>query len=94
MRQSFIRYLERSPASVLCIMTLSFLAFGYFSINLFLTFRANLELINQFGWIALQEGAAIQLAEVLSSAFASVIFYTIWKVCERLLVDWAILPRR
>ena len=87
---SFIHYLERSPVTVLCIMTVSFLGFGYFSINLFLLFKANIDLINQFGVMAIKEGAALQLLMLLLHAFVSVLFYAVWKVGERLLVDWAV----
>lgn len=90
MRQKIIGFLVRSPAIVLLIMTLSFLGFGYFSVNLFLLFKANVALINDFGFMALQEGAAKQLGVLFFSAFVSVLFYAIWKVGERLLVDWAV----
>jgi len=69
-------------------MAVCFLGFGYFSFNLFFLFQSNLVLIQSFGLLALQEGAAIQLLKIVMSTFMSVIFYTVWKVCERLLVDW------
>jgi len=94
MWSSFIQYLERSPVTVLCMMTLSFLGFGYFSINLFLLFKANIDLINQFGLMAIKEGAAWQLVMLLLSAFVSVLFYATWKVGERLLVDWVVEPKK
>ncbi|ODS22753.1 hypothetical protein AB835_12500 [Candidatus Endobugula sertula] len=90
MKQSLIAYLLVSPLTVLCIMTVSFLGFGYFSVNLFLLFKANIDLINQFGAVAIREGAAEQLFILLWHAFISVIFYVIWKIGERLLVDWAV----
>jgi len=80
-------YLMRSPFTVLCLMTVSFLGFGYFSVNLFLLFKANVELINDFGFVAIQEGAAKQLGLILFNAFVSVLFYAVWKVGERLFVD-------
>jgi len=87
MRAKLMAYLMRSPFTVLCIMTISFLGFGYFSVNLFLLFKANVELINDFGLVAIQEGAAKQLLLILLNAFVSVLFYAIWKVGERLFVD-------
>lgn len=90
MQQRIVGFFARSPFLVLCVMTLSFLGFGYFSINLFLLFKANISLINQFGLVALQEGAAMQLFMLLVNALVSVIFYALWKVGERLLVDWVV----
>lgn len=88
MWRSLMLFLARSPVTVLCIMTLSFLGFGYFSINLFFMFKANIDVINQYGVMVLKEGAAAQLLILLCNAFVSVFFYSVWKVCERLLVDW------
>jgi hypothetical protein len=51
-------------------------------------FHANLEVIQRHGWMILREGAALQFIEVVSSAFVSVIFYSLWKLSERLIVDW------
>ncbi|MGS2717165.1 hypothetical protein ACVBE9_03260 [Eionea flava] len=87
MLSSFIHFLERSPIVVLCIMTVSFLGFGYFSINLFYLFEANVNLINQFGLMAIKEGAALQFVMIVFHAFVSVLFYAVWKVGERLFVD-------
>lgn len=90
MKQKIIRFLLRSPVTVLCIMTASFLGFGYFSVNLFLLFKANVAFINEYGFMAIQEGAAKQLGSLVLSALISVLFYAVWKVGERLLVDWAV----
>ncbi len=90
MKTKIITYLSRSPFSTLCVMTFCFLAFGYFSLNLFFLFQANIGAIRQFGWLILKEGAALQLLIILLNAFMSVIFYSLWKVCERLVVDWVV----
>ncbi len=90
MQRKIINYLARSPFSTLCAMTVCFLAFGYFSLNLFFLFQANIGAIREFGWLILKEGAAIQLIVILFNAFMSVVFYSLWKVCERLIVDWIV----
>jgi hypothetical protein len=90
MREKLMGYLVRSPVTVLIIMTISFLGFGYFSVNLFFSFKANIAFINQYGFMAIKEGAVHQLGTLLLSAFVSVLFYAVWKVGERLLVDWAV----
>ena len=88
MRKPIITYLSRSPITVILMMTISFLGFGYFSVNLFLLFKANIDLINQFGVLAIMEGAAWQLLTIIFHAIVSVLFYAIWKLGERLIVDW------
>ena len=60
MKKALISYLARSPFLLLCVMTISFLGFGYFSINLFLIFKSNIELINRHGFMAIMDGAALQ----------------------------------
>ena len=90
MKQKIIRFLLRSPIIVLCIMTACFLGFGYFSVNLFLLFKANIAFINKYGSMAIQEDAAKQLGSLILSVLISVLSYAFWKVGERLLVDWAV----
>lgn len=94
MKANIVAYFTRSPFSTLCIMALSFLFFGYFSFNLFFLFQSNIVLIKSFGLLALKEGAAIQLLMIVFNTFMSVIFYTLWKICERLLVDWFLNKKR
>ena len=88
MKATIVKYLARSPFSTLCLMTISFLAFGCFSLNLFFLFQANLGAIKNYGWMILADGAALQFFQIIANAFLSVIFYSIWKLCERLIVDW------
>ena len=90
MREKIIGFLAHSPTTVLLMMTISFLGFGYFSVNLFLLFKANIDSINQFGVLAIMEGAAWQLITIIFHAILSVMFYAVWKVGERLLVDWLV----
>jgi len=94
LRGRVIRHLARSPLSALLLMTLCFLFFGYFSINLFFLFEANIDLIRRHGFLALKEGAALQFVMLLGSGLASVLCYSGWKVCERLLVDWLVRDRQ
>ncbi len=90
MRKPIIKFLARHPSATLVVMTLCFLSFGYFSINIFVILEANIDLINRFGWRALADGAAIQFISVMLSALCSVFFYSAWKVCEGLIIEWAV----
>ena len=69
MRKKLIGFLVRSPVIILMLMTFSFLGFGYFSVNLFLVFKANVAFINEYGLMAIQEGAVQQLGRLLFNAF-------------------------
>ncbi len=69
-------------------MTLFFLGFGYFSVNLFFLFKANIDLVSTHGVMALRDGAAEQLILILGSGLASSVFYSGFKLCEKLIVEW------
>lgn len=88
MKTKIINYLARAPLSTLCLMTISFLTFGYLSFNLFFMFQANVSVIKEHGFMVLKDGAAVQLLQIILTAFMGVIFYTLWKLCERLILDW------
>ena len=86
----FVQKLQQSMLLTLVAMTFCFLLFGYFSVNLFLLFRSNLNLVTDYGFMALRDGAALQLLQLMISAFASTVFYTGFKACEKILVDWVV----
>ena len=70
------------------VMGLSFLLFGCGTLNLIHLLQANLELISNYGWQALMEGAFRQLMELLLSGYASLLAYIVFKACEYRLVHW------
>jgi hypothetical protein len=90
--QGWLDFLYRHAWLTFILMGLSFLLFGYFTVNLFVLLKANIELILEYGMMALGDGAAQQLAELLFAAYLSMLFYLGFKVCERVLV--ARLTRR
>ena len=53
------------------VLLLAFFAFGVGSLNLFFLLRANTVLLLEHGWIALGDGAAEQLAELLLTGVLS-----------------------
>ncbi len=69
------------------VMVLSFLLFGALSLNLAQTFLANIQLISTHGYIALMDGALLQLVELLTSACLNVACYVVFKTCESALVQ-------
>ena len=68
-------------------MTINFLAFGYLSFNLFFMFQANVSVIKEHRFAVLKDGAALQLLQIILTAFFGMIFYTLRKLCERLILD-------
>jgi uncharacterized membrane protein HdeD (DUF308 family) len=70
------------------VMGLAFLAFGAGTFNLFFLLKANAELVLDYGWMALTDGAAQQLVELLITAYLSMAAYLLFKACEYRLVHW------
>ena len=75
------------------VMGLSFLAFGAGSLNLFYVFKANINLLLEHGWIAIMDGGAQQLLELVLTGYASVAAYIVFKTCEYRLVHWLADPK-
>jgi hypothetical protein len=84
--QRWLEFLYRHAWLTFILMGLSFLLFGYYSVNLFVLLKANVELILEYGMMAMADGAAQQLAELLFAAYLSMLFFLGFKVCERILV--------
>jgi hypothetical protein len=91
-RQGWLDFLYRHAWLTFILMGLSFLLFGFYSVNLFVLLKANIELVLEYGMMAMADGAAQQLAELLFAAYLSMLFFLAFKVCERILV--ARLTRR
>ena len=72
----------------LCFVVLcaSFGLFGAGTLNLFNMFSANWDLITNHGTMALLDGAAQQLFELLLTLVVSMLNYVIFKACEHSLV--------
>lgn len=82
------RRLRQLPWKALVGLMVCLLGFGVFSLNLFFSLSANLGLIRQHGWMALADGAARQLFELLLQAVLATLFYAGLKVCEKLIIEW------
>lgn len=69
---------------------LSFFVFGACSLNLFFLFKANTALLLEHGWMAITDGGALQLLELLVTGYLSMVAYLVFKACEYSLVHWLI----
>jgi hypothetical protein len=76
------------------VMGLAFLGFGAGTFNLFILLKANTDLVFEHGWMALGDGAAQQLLELLITAYLSMAAYVLFKACEHRLVHWLAEPER
>ncbi len=70
-----------------------FLAFGVTSVNLFVLLKMNIDLFVQYGLMVIEDGALQQLVELLSSAYLSMMFWLLFRLCERIIVERMIRAR-
>ena len=70
------------------VLGLSFFSFGVGSLNLFYLLRANTNFVLDNGWMALGDGGAQQLLELLVTGYLSMAAYVVFKACEYRLAHW------
>ena len=87
MPRRWLDFLYAHPWLTFVLMVTLFLCFGATSVNLFMLLKMNLDLFLQYGLMVIEDGALEQLFDLISSAILSIIFYLLFKVCERLLVE-------
>ena len=86
-RMDWIYFLFRNPLLTFVLLGVFFLLFGLTSINLFFLLKANLYLFLEYGLMVIDDGALEQLAELLGSAYLSMLFWLLFRICERILVE-------
>ena len=64
------------------VMGLAFFVFGVGTFNIFMLLSANFGVIASYGWQALMDGAARQLAELIITGYLSMAAYVVFKTCE------------
>lgn len=87
MPQSWIDFLFKRPRLTFLLMGVLFLLFGVSSVNLFVQLKANIDLFLEYGLMVIADGALQQLVELLGSTYLSIVFYILFKLCERILVE-------
>ena len=83
----FVRFLFRHPRLTFALMGAFFLLFGVTSVNLFVLLKLNLDLFFEYGLMVIADGALQQLVELVGSAYLSMVFYVLFRMCERILVE-------
>ena len=86
------RFLVAHHVVTFFLMGASFLLFGVITLNLFVLFKASIDLSLQYGVMALIDGAALQLFELILYGYLSMFFYLMFKTCERILVESLVHP--
>jgi hypothetical protein len=87
MPRSWIGYLFRHPRLTFVLMGAFFLLFGLTTVNLFVLLKLNIDLFLDYGLMVVADGALEQLVDLLGSAYLSMLFWLLFKICERILVE-------
>ncbi|WP_324752893.1 hypothetical protein [Roseovarius sp. Pro17] len=79
--------ISRYPGiAVFAIAGLSLVIFGFATYNLLHLSMANLAFIRKHGWLAVEQGALVQLLQILVLGAAALAFFVLFKICESELV--------
>jgi hypothetical protein len=70
------------------VLGVSFGVFGACTVNLGLLFMANAQLLRNFGWQAVMDGALWQSIQLVLTGYLSMAAYVVFKTCEHRLSDW------
>ena len=87
-------YLRRHLLLTFVLMGAFFLLSGITSINLYVVLKANIDLFRMYGAQVIDDGALRQLVEILGTALLSIVFFVLFVVCERIVVDRITLTLR
>jgi len=82
--------LTRHPLLTLAVMLASAAVFGLLSYNLFSMIRLNAALVADYGFQALYDGALEELVKLFFYGLSSLLFYLVFKACEKVLVEWVL----
>jgi hypothetical protein len=75
------------PWAAFLTLAVSFVVFGAGSLNLLYLFKANFELLVNYGWQAAMDGGLQQLFELIVTGLLSLAAYVVFKACEHALID-------
>ena len=91
--QRWVNFLFRHPAVTFVLMGAFFLLFGVTSVNLFVLLKMNIDLFLEYGLMVIEDGALQQLFELLGSAYLSMLFWLLFRLCERIIIERMIRAR-
>ncbi len=70
------------------VLGVSFLVGALGTLNLVSLLSANLQLLRDYGLMALMDGAFVQLVELVAQGLLSCVAYVVFKTCEHRLSEW------
>ena len=82
-----LHFLQRHTICTFVLMGLAFFVFGVFSLNLIYLLKSNIELFLRFGTMVIFDGALRQLLELIGNGYLGLMFYLLFKACEKILVE-------
>jgi hypothetical protein len=88
LRRHFQRVVLSRPWLTFVVMGLAFCCFGLVTLNLLHLLRANADFIVDNGVMALADGGALQLVELVASGYVAMLAYVVMKTCEHSLSHW------
>ena len=88
LRRHFQRVVLTRPWLTFVVMGLAFCCFGMVTLNLLHLVRANADLIIDNGVMALADGGARQLVELVANGYLAMLAYVVMKTCEHALSHW------
>jgi hypothetical protein len=88
LRRHFQRVVLARPWLTFVVLGLAFSCFGMVTLNLVHLLRANAELILDNGVMALADGGALQLVELVANGYGAMSAYVVMKTCEHALSHW------
>lgn len=88
MRQHLKRLLTLHWMLTMFIMCASIFIFTATTVNLYFLLTANLRFLTEHGLTAIMHGGLVQLAELIGYCLIAAVSYTIFRACERVLLDW------
>jgi hypothetical protein len=87
-----VRVVQPRPWLCFAVMCTSFGLFGAGTLNIFSMFSNNWDMITEQGVMALATGSIGHLLELIGWLLLSMVFYTLFKVCEHSLVHEILHP--
>jgi hypothetical protein len=81
-------WLRRHPLICFVLMTASFVAFGYLTVDLVRLLTTNASFVLTHGWQALKIGGLQQLLELWLGALLAMACFLFFKLCEQVLLQW------
>lgn len=88
MSAAFRRWILSRLWLTFVVLGASFFVFGAATVNLGRLFLANSQLLREYGWQAVMDGALWQLLELIATGYLSMAAYVVLKTCEHRLSNW------